>query len=109
MGPAIVAAYPEFANCKRVCDIGGGRGTLVACIVKNFPHLTGVILDRPEAAENAVHHQRVAIAEPAQQRLGEYFHRQTAHRCGQHDGTALQRVESEIQLQQQLVMLHYSY
>ena len=42
--PAIAALYP-FAEVKRLCDVGGGRGTLLSEIVKRHPGLEGVLCD----------------------------------------------------------------
>ncbi|HXO21678.1 MAG TPA: methyltransferase [Thermoanaerobaculia bacterium] len=40
-----VAAFYPFAEVKRVCDVGGGRGTLLAEVLLRHPHLAGVLLD----------------------------------------------------------------
>jgi hypothetical protein len=42
--PAIACGYP-WAEVRRLCDVGGGRGTLLAEILLRHPHLTGVLLD----------------------------------------------------------------
>ncbi len=34
--PAIASLYP-FGEVKRLCDVGGGRGTLIGEIVKRHP------------------------------------------------------------------------
>ena len=44
---AAAEAY-DFAECKRVVDVGGGHGQLLSEIVTRNPHLTGVLYDRPE-------------------------------------------------------------
>jgi len=53
LAPAIVRAYPEFANVKKLCDIGGGKGTLLASILPKFPQMTAVILDLPIVKDTA--------------------------------------------------------
>ena len=35
----------DFACAKRVCDVGGGRGTLLAHVLAQHPHLQGVLFD----------------------------------------------------------------
>ncbi|HEV7518939.1 MAG TPA: methyltransferase [Thermoanaerobaculia bacterium] len=42
--PAIAGGYP-FAEVRRLCDVGGGRGTLLAEVLLRHPHLSGVLLD----------------------------------------------------------------
>ena len=50
----IVAAY-DFAPFKRVFDVGGGYGALLAAVLEAYPHLEGASLDlaymAPQAAE----------------------------------------------------------
>jgi DNA-binding transcriptional ArsR family regulator len=43
-GPAIAAAYP-FREIKTLCDVGGGRGTLLSEILVRHPHLHGVLCE----------------------------------------------------------------
>ena len=48
-----VAAVYDFADARRLVDVGGGRGVLLATILSGAPDLHGVLLDReaviPEA------------------------------------------------------------
>ena len=57
-GPAIVNLYP-FAEVQRVCDVGGGRGTLLALLLERHAHLRGVLMDSPGVLDAA----RVFLAE----------------------------------------------
>ena len=50
--PFVTSGY-EFGACTRVCDVGGGTGTLVAEILAAFPDLLGVVFDRPEVVAGA--------------------------------------------------------
>jgi orsellinic acid C2-O-methyltransferase len=43
---AVVSAY-DFGDLQSVVDVGGGRGSLVAALLKANPHLRGTILDLP--------------------------------------------------------------
>lgn len=47
---AIVAAY-DFDPIRRIADIGGGAGNLVATILLANPHLEGILFDLPANAE----------------------------------------------------------
>jgi hypothetical protein len=51
-GSGIAAAYP-FTEVKRLCDVGGGMGTLLASILARHPHLEGVLFDSPEVVAAA--------------------------------------------------------
>jgi hypothetical protein len=44
---AIVEAY-DFSGIKRLADVGGGHGLLLASILRRYPKLKGVLYDRPE-------------------------------------------------------------
>jgi hypothetical protein len=37
----------DFSGHRRVCDVGGGRGQLLAAVLAAAPHLKGVLLDLP--------------------------------------------------------------
>ena len=42
--PIVARAYP-FSEVRRLCDVAGGRGTLLAEVLATHPHLEGVLLD----------------------------------------------------------------
>ncbi|HEX9288150.1 MAG TPA: methyltransferase [Anaeromyxobacteraceae bacterium] len=50
--PAVAAGYP-FGELARVCDVAGGRGTLLAEILRRHPRLRGVLLDVPQVVAEA--------------------------------------------------------
>jgi hypothetical protein len=49
---AVVAAY-DFSPFRRIVDIGGGNGALLAGILRDNPTLTGVVFDLPDVAIRA--------------------------------------------------------
>ena len=51
-GPAVASLYP-FAEVRRVCDVGGGRGTLLSELLVRHPHLEGVLCDSPGVCASA--------------------------------------------------------
>jgi hypothetical protein len=51
-GPLVANAYP-FAEIATVCDVGGGRGTLLALLLERHPHLRGVLVDSPGVLSTA--------------------------------------------------------
>jgi O-methyltransferase domain/Dimerisation domain len=50
--PSVAAEY-GFSSARTVADIGGGKGTLLATILRQHPHLRGVLFDRAEVAAEA--------------------------------------------------------
>jgi hypothetical protein len=45
-------AYP-FSSCRVVADLGGGGGGLLRAILRENPHVRGVLVDRQEAVDGA--------------------------------------------------------
>jgi O-methyltransferase domain len=50
--PFVCAGY-EFGTFQRICDVGGGTGTLLASILTAFPRLHGVVFDLPAVVAGA--------------------------------------------------------
>jgi hypothetical protein len=50
--PVIAALYP-FAELRTICDVGGGRGTLLSELLLRHPHLGGELYDSPGVLESA--------------------------------------------------------
>jgi O-methyltransferase domain len=51
-GAALQDAY-DFSSVKRLADVGGGHGMLLASVVKNHPQMQGVLFDLPEVVAGA--------------------------------------------------------
>lgn len=51
---AIAQAYEDFVSVKRLVDVGGGPGTLLATILAKYPHIQGVLFECPAVIELAV-------------------------------------------------------
>ena len=49
---AIAEAF-DFSQWHTVADIGGGGGALIVAILRRYPHLTGMLVDRPASVEAA--------------------------------------------------------
>ena len=49
---AVVSAY-DFSGIKRIVDVGGGQGTLVAAILAAYDQMHAILFDLPSAMENA--------------------------------------------------------
>jgi hypothetical protein len=50
--PVIARLYP-FGEVQSLCDIGGGRGTLLSELLVRYPHLQGVLYESPHVLESA--------------------------------------------------------
>ena len=49
---AIAQAYEDFVSIKRLVDIGGGSGTLLAAILVKYSHIQGVLFELPTVIEH---------------------------------------------------------
>ena len=49
---AVAAAY-DFSSMRKLVDVGGGQGALMAGILRANPKLRGVVFDLPRLAEGA--------------------------------------------------------
>jgi hypothetical protein len=61
-GPAVVRAY-DFDRFGVVVDVGGGHGQLLFRILKQHPHLSGILFDRPEvvaAVQSSINRELVS-------------------------------------------------
>lgn len=47
---ALIAAY-DFTGIKRLIDVGGGHGTLLASILSVYPEMTGAVVEMPTVVE----------------------------------------------------------
>lgn len=54
-----LAAALDWEDRRRVCDVGGGTGALLAALLDLVPHLEGTVLDLPGVIERAVSHPRL--------------------------------------------------
>jgi hypothetical protein len=84
----VVAAY-ELAGMRRLVDVGGGRGVLLATVLRTVPGLHGVLLDREPVIPSARRHlERAGVADRAACVAGDFF---TAVPSGA-DGYMLSRI-----------------
>jgi O-methyltransferase domain/Dimerisation domain len=71
--PSVAAGY-DFARIRTVADIGGGRGTLLAEILRAHGHLRGVLFDLPEVTADAGDLLRAAaVADRCEVVTGDFF------------------------------------
>jgi hypothetical protein len=52
VGAAVIDAY-DFTGIKKLVDVGGGHGLLLASILEKYPRMTGVVFDAPAVVEGA--------------------------------------------------------
>ena len=60
MHALVLDAALDWSGTRRVCDVGGGTGHLLASLLEMRPHLTGAVFDLPDVVARAVHHERLA-------------------------------------------------
>lgn len=70
---AVVDSY-DFSRARRIVDIGGGSGALLAEILRTAPSATGVLLDRADALVQAREHLRHdGLADRCELVAGDFF------------------------------------
>jgi hypothetical protein len=70
---AVAAAY-DFSPFRRIVDVGGGNGTLLAGILRSVPTLEGVLFDLPQVADRAVAPMReLGLADRCEIIGGDFF------------------------------------
>jgi hypothetical protein len=71
--PSVAAGY-DFSAMRTVADIGGGKGTLLAAILRANGHLRGVLFDLPAVVANAGEVLRAAgVADRCEIVPGDFF------------------------------------
>lgn len=68
-----IAAY-DFSAVSTVVDVAGGRGMIIASILKANPHLRGVLVDLPHVvAEAQGVIESEGVADRCEVRAGDFF------------------------------------
>jgi hypothetical protein len=57
----LLARALDWRTSRRVCDVGGGDGTLLGVLQAQHPHLDGVLLDLPGVVARATPRPRLAV------------------------------------------------
>lgn len=66
----------DFAGIRRIADIGGGHGALLAAVLAANPTAQGVLFDRPHAIEGAkAYLARRGVAQRCELAAGDFFAR----------------------------------
>lgn len=89
--PVIAAAYP-FQQIKKLCDIAGGRGSLLAGILKQHSHLEAVLVDAEYVLEEAVNYLTVQGVQKRVQRVTGNFFESLPQECKECDAYLLRDI-----------------
>lgn len=76
-----ILKFYDFSKTRNVADIGGGRGTLLAALLQQYPNLKGILLERPEVVEDAREFLRSVGLDSRCDVQGADFHRQIPNGC----------------------------
>jgi O-methyltransferase domain len=49
-GPAILDTY-DFSGIGKLADVGGGHGSMLASLLRQYPHMQGVLYDLPQVVD----------------------------------------------------------
>jgi SAM-dependent methyltransferase len=60
-GEAPLARAYDFSDARRVVDVGGGQGALLAGVLRECPELRGVVVDLPDVVSGAVAGERCEL------------------------------------------------
>ncbi|MGZ8733561.1 MAG: methyltransferase [Acidimicrobiia bacterium] len=71
-GPSLVSGY-DFSGVRRICDVGGGTGALLATVLAANPSSNGVLFDLPEVIERAAPVLRAAGVQDRVEAVGGSF------------------------------------
>lgn len=72
--PSVAAEY-DFSPMRTVADIGGGKGTLLAAILRAHDHLRGILFDLPSGVADAAEvFQADGVADRCDIVPGDFFH-----------------------------------
>ena len=52
----LIADAYDFSSVCTLVDVGGGLGGFLVTVLKNYPHLKGILFDRPQVIEHARKH-----------------------------------------------------
>ena len=70
---AAVAAY-DFSGVRRLVDVGGGHGALLAAILARHPEMRGVLFDQPDVVRGARPNlERAGVAARCELMGGDFF------------------------------------
>ncbi len=71
---AQLAAGYDFSYAKKVVDLGGGDGTLLAAILPAQPHMQGIVFDSPSGVAEAPKVLKEAgVSDRCEARAGDFF------------------------------------
>jgi len=73
-GKAVTDAY-DFSGIKRLADVGGGHGALLASILRRYPQMQGVLFDRAEIVAGVPKDQFAGCEERITIEGGSFFER----------------------------------
>lgn len=71
---AVTDAY-DFTGIRRMADVGGGHGGLLAAILERYPEMQGVLFDRPEVVSGVPSERFAACADRITIEPGSFFDR----------------------------------
>jgi hypothetical protein len=73
--PVIAKTYP-FSEIRSLCDVAGGRGTLLTEILHHHPHLNAVLFDESHILEKALSFlEQRGVAAVVERKSGNFFER----------------------------------
>jgi ubiquinone/menaquinone biosynthesis C-methylase UbiE len=73
VGHEVLRAY-DFRNMRRIVDVGGGYGALIAAVLQAYPDSQGVLFDLPHALNGArIHLAEAGVEKRCEFAVGDFF------------------------------------
>jgi hypothetical protein len=70
--PVVARSY-DFGKFRRIVDVGGGRGGLLAEILKTYPSLRGILYDQPQVVANPDYVRAAGVLDRCELVGGNFF------------------------------------
>src|SRR5436309_1899302 len=70
--PVVAGSY-DFGKFRRIVDVGGGRGGLLAEILKIYPSVKAVLFDQPQVVENPEYLRAAGVLDRCEVVGGNFF------------------------------------
>ena len=71
---SVLSAY-DFSGVKRLADVGGGHGILIASILKRYPEMRGMLFDLPEVVAGVPRSRLAECGGRLEVEAGSFFER----------------------------------
>lgn len=69
----LIATTYDFSQFQCIVDVGGGRGSFIAEVLKTYPTTRGVLYDRPDVVDHPTHVVAAGVRDRCELLAGDFF------------------------------------